>query len=156
MLALDGKALEICQSCKERTGKDAWALLLREHGKLLEGDRVMFQRRLAAGEVTLGQQGMLPGGSVKAFIRDLDHLHSALYAVCDDKTRPLVPELSDHNMKQVLLERVPDDLLGIITNYDASKGNTATYSELCTKLIAHENLMNWIVSAIKQVIAIDT
>ena len=96
----------------------------------MEGDRQIFQRRISDGEVVLGQQGMIAGDSAKSFIRDLDYLHSALYAVCTDAQRHDIPELTDSHMKTVLLRSVPDDMLPVLSNYDAFKGNAATYSTL--------------------------
>ena len=133
LLAVKGKALEIVSACKSRNGADAWRLLLKEYGKRMEGDRQIFQRRISDGEVVLGQKGMIAGDSAKSFIRDLDYLHSALYAVCTDAQRHDIPELTDSHMKTVLLRSVPDDMLPVLTNYDAFKGSASAciFGALC-------------------------
>ena len=57
---------------------------------------------------------MYEGQSVKDFIRDLNALHSALYAVVPADERDAVPELSEQSMKQTLINSVTNELLPIL------------------------------------------
>jgi hypothetical protein len=142
LLVLDDRALKVWNTCKQKTGFDAWVLLTTEYGKAMEGDRTLFQRRLAAGEIAPGQKGMLPGDSFKSFVRDLNSLHSALYAVIEEDQRAFISELSDASMKQVLMNSVTDEFLSVLLPFDAFKGGKANYHELCSELIRHENVLD--------------
>jgi hypothetical protein len=139
VMACTGMAQQIVNGDKSRSGSNTWAALQGEYGKLLDGDRVLFQKRLKDGEVVAGQKGMQDGDRVRDFIRDFNILHTALYCVVPPSERDSIPELQETSMKQTLKISVTDDLLPIINNFDSSKGGKATYVELCKHLTQHEN-----------------
>ena len=94
------------------------------------GDRQALMNRLRRGEVHEGQCGMLPGDNIKDYIRDLNALHSSLWAVVPGDERDSVIELSDHNMKITLETTVNAELSIILSALQASDQDT-TYTTMC-------------------------
>ena len=141
VLAMEGPAAVLLSGVMSRMGKDAWNDLQAEYAKLMEGDRTLFARRLANGEVIRGQPGMVEGDRVKPFIRDLNLLHSSLYWSVPENERDSVPELQWPKMKEVLKNSLSGEYLTVLTSHDGAVRGKATYRELCLELIKHENLL---------------
>ena len=141
VLAMEGPAAVLLSGVMSRMGQDAWNALQAEYAKLMEGDRTLFARRLANGEVIRGQPGMIEGDRVKPFIRDLNLLHSSLYWSVPENERDSVPELQWPKMKEVLKNSLSGEYLTVLTSHDGAVRGKATYRELCLELIKHENLL---------------
>ena len=106
----------------------------------MKGDIRTLRKRLNDGEVNKGQKGMVEGDSVSAYIRDLDALHTQLYFCLSEEEHERCPELSDDNMKDVLLANICGTYLETALAFDASHQNKATYNQICLHLRQLENI----------------
>ena len=124
-VSTDGQPMKLINSVKSRYGCDAWTKLTDYYELKMKGDIRTLRKRLNDGEVNKGQKGMVEGDSVSAYIRDLDALHTQLYFCLSEEEHERCPELSDDNMKDVLLANICGSYLETALAFDASRQNKA-------------------------------
>ena len=138
--AINSKPMRLITSIKSKYGADAWSKLTSFYDQKLKGDVRALKKRLSDGETTKGQRGMVDGDNVKTYIQDLDALHTQLYFSLEEDERDACPELTDDNMKQVLLDSLNRSYIDLALTYDASMAGNATYEQICNHLRTMENM----------------